>query len=334
MSVYIEITRYDCRSIQHIRGVLMILSVSRRTDIPNYYSDWFIARIKEGFLYVRNPMNAHQISKIDLSPEVVDCIVFWTKNPANMIEKLEDLQKYMYYFQFTLTGYGKDIEPNLPDKREELIPTFKRLSEKIGKERVIWRYDPILINKRYTINYHLKAFEEIAGSLAGYTEKVIISFVDLYSKTQRNARKLDIRQITNEEMIEVAGEMAQIASKYNLIIETCAEHINLQEFGIQHGSCIDKKLIERLLGCKLIAEKDKNQRKECGCFESVEVGAYNTCLNGCKYCYANFNDSKVEDNVKLYNQNSALLCGNISSDDRITERKVKSMKDNQIGFLK
>lgn len=311
----------------------MILSVSRRTDIPNYYSDWFITRIKEGFLYVRNPMNAHQISKIDLSPEVIDCIVFWTKNPANMIEKLEDLQKYMYYFQFTLTGYGKDVEPNLPNKREELIPTFKRLSEKIGKERVIWRYDPILISKRYTINYHLKAFEEIASSLAAYTEKAVISFVDLYSKTLRNTRELDIRQITNEEMIEVAGEMAQIASKYNLIIETCAEQINLQEVGIQHGSCIDKKLIERLLGCKLIAEKDKNQREACGCFESVEVGAYNTCLNGCKYCYANFNDSKVEDHVKLYNRNSALLCGNISSDDRITERKMKSMKDNQIRFL-
>lgn len=311
----------------------MILSVSRRTDIPNYYSDWFIARIKEGFLYVRNPMNAHQISKIDLSPEVVDCIVFWTKNPANMIEKLEDLQKYMYYFQFTMTGYGKDVEPNLPNKREELIPTFKRLSEKIGKERVIWRYDPILIGKRYTIDYHLKAFEEIASNLADYTEKVVISFVDLYSKTQRNTKELDIKQITNEEMIELAREMAQIASKYNLIIETCAEQINLHEVGIQHGSCIDKKLIERLLGCKLIAEKDKNQREECGCFESVEVGAYNTCLNGCKYCYANFNNSKVEEYVKLYNQDSTLLCGNISSDDRITERKVKSMKNNQISFL-
>ena len=242
----------------------MILSVSRRTDIPNYYSDWFIARIKEGFLYVRNPMNAHQISRIDLSPEVVDCIVFWTKNPANMIEKLGDLQKYMYYFQFTLTGYGKDVEPNLPNKREELIPTFIRLSEKIGKERVIWRYDPILISKRYTIDYHLKAFEEIASNLADYTEKVVISFVDLYSKTQRNTRELNIKQITNEEMIELAMEMAQIASRYNLIIETCAEQINLHEVGIQHGSCIDKKLIERLLGCKLIAEKHKNQREKCG----------------------------------------------------------------------
>lgn len=311
----------------------MILSVSRRTDIPNYYSDWFIARIKEGFLYVRNPMDAHQISRIDLSPKVVDCIVFWTKNPANMIEKLEDLQKYMYYFQFTLTGYGKDVEPNLPNKRKEVIPTFKRLSEKIGKERVIWRYDPILINKRYTMDYHRKAFEEIASNLEDDTEKVVISFVDFYSKTQRNTRGLDIRQITNEERVELAGEMARIASKYHLIIETCAEQINLNEVGILHGSCIDKKRIERLLGCKLIVEKDKNQRGACGCFESVEVGAYNTCLNGCKYCYANFNNSKVEENVKLYNRESALLCGKISSDDRITERKVKSMKDNQLSFL-
>ncbi len=311
----------------------MILSVSRRTDIPNYYSDWFINRIKEGFLYVRNPMNAHQISRIDLSSDVVDCIVFWTKNPANMIEKLEHLKNYVYYFQFTLTGYGKDVEPNLPDKREELIPTFKRLSQKIGKEKVIWRYDPILISRRYTTDYHLKAFEEIASNLADYTEKVIISFVDFYSKTQRNAREIDIRQMTNEEMISLAGEMAQIASKYNLIIETCAEQINLQEAGIQHGSCIDKKLIERILGCKLIVEKDKNQREECGCFESVEVGAYNTCLNGCKYCYANFNDNKVKDNVKLYDRDSALLCGNITSDDRITDRKVKSLKDTQISFF-
>lgn len=311
----------------------MILSVSRRTDIPNYYSDWFIARIKEGFLYVRNPMNAHQISRIDLSPEVVDCIVFWTKNPANMIEKLGHLEKYMYYFQFTLTGYGKDVEPNLPNKRKEVIPTFKRLSEKIGKERVIWRYDPILVNKRYTMDYHRKAFEEIASNLEDNTEKVVISFVDFYSKTQRNTRGLDIRQITNEERVELAGEMARIASKYHLIIETCAEQINLNEVGILHGSCIDKKRIERLLGCKLIVEKDKNQREACGCIESVEVGAYNTCLNGCKYCYANFNNSKVEDNVKLYNRDSALLCGKISSDDRITERKMKSMKDNQISFL-
>lgn len=311
----------------------MILSVSRRTDIPNYYSDWFINRIKEGFLYVRNPMNQHQISRILLSPDVVDCIVFWTKNPANMMEKLKYLQNYAYYFQFTLTGYGKDVEPNLPNKRGELIPIFKRLSEKIGKEKVIWRYDPVLISRRYTMNYHLKAFEEIAGNLADYTEKVVISFIDLYSKTQRNTRELDIRRMTNEEIMGLAGQMAQIASKYHLTIESCAEQINLQEVGIRHGSCIDKKLIEGILGCKLIVEKDKNQREECGCFESVDVGTYNTCPNGCKYCYANFNDNRVKDHVKLYDQDSAILCGNISPGDRVTDRKMKSLKDMQISFF-
>lgn len=278
-------------------------------------------------------MNAHQVSRIDLSPDVVDCIVFWTKNPEKMIEKLEYLRDYVYYFQFTLTGYGKDIEPNLPNKREELIPIFKKLSEKIGREKVIWRYDPILISKRYTIDYHLKAFEEIASNLANYTEKVVISFVDFYAKTQRNTRKLSIRQMTNEEMICLAGEMAQIASKYNLVIETCAEQINLQEVGIQHGSCIDQRLIEKITGCKLIGQKDKNQRENCGCMESVEVGVYNTCLNGCKYCYANFNDDKVKENVKLYNESAPLLCGNIHLADKVTERKVKSLKDAQINLF-
>ena len=199
----------------------MILSASRRTDIPNYYSEWFINRIREGFLYVRNPMNAHQVSKINLSPDVIDCIVFWTKNPINMLGKLEELKPYMYYFQFTLTGYGRDVEPNLPHKREVLIPTFQRLSEQIGKERVIWRYDPIFLSDRYTVEYHIKAFEEIAASLAEYTDKVVISFMDFYKKTMRNTRTLAIQQMTAQKTRTLAEKMAEIALRYSLDIETC-----------------------------------------------------------------------------------------------------------------
>ena len=168
----------------------MILSVSRRTDIPNYYSEWFFNRIKERFVYVRNPMNEHQISKIDLSPDVVDCIVFWTKNPEPMITRLDELSKYNYYFQFTLTGYGKDIECNVPHKKEKMIPIFRELSRKIGKQKVIWRYDPIFFTKKYTPEYHLKAFEQIAMALKGYTEKCVISFVDVYAKNKRNMKLL------------------------------------------------------------------------------------------------------------------------------------------------
>ncbi len=311
----------------------MILSVSRRTDIPNYYSDWFIDRLKEGYLYVVNPMNALQVSKINLSPEVVDCIVFWTKNPANMLDKLDELQDYKYYFQFTLTGYGKDVEPNVPDKKEKVIPTFKRLSEKIGRERVIWRYDPIFLSEKYTPEYHLKAFEAIARELDGYTERVIISFIDLYKKIQTNVKELHLRPMIDDDMRYLAGEMVKIANTHHMVVESCAEKIDLEDLGVKHGSCIDKALIERIIGCKLRADKDKNQRPECGCFASVEVGTYNTCLNGCKYCYANLKDYVVRENVALYDKNSPLLCARMKPEAKLTERKVESCKEMQLGLF-
>lgn len=286
-------------------------------------------------MYVKNPMNAHQISRIDLSPEIVDCIVFWTKNPINIMDKLDALRGYQYYFQITITGYGRDVEPALPDKNDVLIPAFKELSDKIGKKRTIWRYDPILINERYTKEYHYRAFSKIADQLADYTERVVISFVDLYQKTQRNTAGLHIKNIGNDEMIEVAGKLAEIAHKHNLIIESCAEMIDLESVGVAHGHCIDKALIEELIGCPLKGSKDKNQRPECGCFESVEVGAYNTCKNGCKYCYANYNNERVISQCHLYDPESPLLCGYVdeSAGDKITDRKVESLKENQISLF-
>lgn len=311
----------------------MILSASRRTDIPNYYSDWFLNRIKDGYLYVRNPMNVHQVSRIDISPEVVDCIVFWTKNPEPILDKLEQLQGYKYYFQFTLTGYGKDMEPLLPHKREKMIPVFQRLSKMIGKEKVIWRYDPIVITDTYSEEYHLKAFHEIASSLAGYCTRVVISFMDLYAKTKRNMK--DIRAIdrNQNELIEFSAKLAEIARNNGMEIETCAELIDLSSCGIKHGSCIDKNLIEKITGCSIKVKKDKNQRKECGCVESVEIGAYNTCSNGCRYCYANDSNERVKGNIALYDAHSPILCSKITKEDKITERIVKSMKEEQISMI-
>lgn len=310
----------------------MILSVSRRTDIPNYYSEWFFNRLKKGFLYVRNPMNAHQVSSIDLSPKVIDCIVFWTKNPANMIDRLEELNGYDYYFQFTVTGYDQDVEQNLPDKKQVIIPTFKRLSEKIGKEKVIWRYDPILLNDKYTLEYHIKAFAEIAQELSDYTEKVVISFVDLYAKTQRNTKDLRMRALTDNEMLSLGEALAEITKTHNLKIESCAEGIDLGSVGIAHGHCVDKELIERITGFKLKCDKDKNQRIECGCFDSIDIGLYNTCQNGCKYCYANFNKDRVKQNAEKYNLVSPLLCGKLNAEDKVTERAMQSFKVRQMRF--
>lgn len=311
----------------------MILSASRRTDIPNYYSDWFYQRIKEGYCYVRNPVNAHQISKISLSPEVVDCIVFWTKNPAPMMARLPEVKDYRYYFQFTLTGYGRDIEPNVPHKKESVIPTFKSLSKEIGKEKVIWRYDPILFTEKYTMEYHLSAFAQIAEALCGYTDKCVISFVDIYAKNRKTMDGLRVQAFPEEKLKEFAGKLSRIAGEHQMEIAACAEAMDLSDCGISPNRCIDKRQIEKIIGCKLSGGKDKNQRGECGCMESVEIGAYDTCKNGCLYCYANQSEAQVRSRAGLYDVNSPLLCGAVTEQDKITERKMKSLREEQISLF-
>ena len=311
----------------------MILSVSRRTDIPNYYSEWFFNRIKEKFVYVRNPMNPYQVSKIDLSPEVVDCIVFWTKNPKPMMERLDELSRYKYYFQFTLTGYGKDVERNVPHKKDIVIPTFQELSQKIGKEKVIWRYDPILFTEKYTPEYHLKAFEQIAGALNGFTEKCVISFVDTYAKNKKNMVELGVRELDKMQLQHFASQLSRITAKNGMEIASCAEEIDLEVCGIRHNSCIERELIEQIIGCKLNVSKDKNQREECGCIESIEIGTYNTCKNGCRYCYANETDTSVLSNCKCYHPEAPILCGNLGENDKIHIRKMKLLKEEQLNLF-
>ncbi len=308
----------------------MILSVSRRTDIPAYYSEWFMNRIREGFVCVKNPMNIHQVSKIDISPKYVDCIVFWTKNAAPMLRYLDELSAYPYYFQYTVTGYGKDVEPNVPDKKTVILPAFTELARRIGSKRVIWRYDPILFTQRYTPEYHLRAFKQIAEVLNGYTEKCVISFVDLYAKNEKNIATLGTYNMPEGELGAFAGELAGIARANGMKTASCAEKIDLEKYGIEHNSCIDKQLIEEIIGARLNVKKDKVQRGECGCVESMEVGSYNTCLHGCVYCYANYSRDSVEKNCRKYDPKSPLLCDVISENDKITERKVKSLADRQL----
>ena len=287
----------------------MILSVSRRTDIPNHYADWFLNRIRAGELYVKNPVNAKQIRRVDLSPEAVDCIVFWTKNPSGIIDRLDELHDYHYYFQFTLTGYGRDIEPGLPDKKKVLIPLFRKLADRIGKERVVWRYDPILLNDRHTAEYHEKAFSQIAESLSGYTERVVVSFLDMYAGIQKDMERFGVGEAPEEVIRNLAGRLAAIAGDHGLEIVSCAEEIDLESEGIRHGSCIDRELIERVTGKSLPVKKDRNQRPACGCAESVDVGAYDTCPNGCRYCYAVRSAARVRANRERYDEEGEMLCG-------------------------
>lgn len=311
----------------------MIISASRRTDIPSYYSEWFFNRIKDGYVYVRNPMNIHQISSISLSPNVVDGIVFWTKNPLPMMNRLNELEKYTYYFQFTLNPYGKDVEVNIPSKNEYIIPAFWKLSNTIGRDRVIWRYDPILLNDKYTVDYHIKYFKTLSERLSNYTEKCTISFLDIYRNTQRNISPLQITTPSQSQIDEIVGAFSEISKKNGIIIDTCAEKIDLDIFGVKHAHCIDKERFERIGDFKLNIEKDKNQRIECGCYSSIDIGAYNTCKNGCLYCYANFSRNTVDKNFILHNPNSPLLFGNVLENDTIKKRNVNSCKNCQLNLF-
>ena len=198
----------------------MILSVSRRTDIPAFYSDWFFSRLEEGYVLVRNPMNYYQVSKIKLTPDLIDCIVFWTKDPTNMLHRLNEIKNYQYYFQITITGYDNTIERNVRSKNQ-LVEAFKTLSQTLGKKRVIWRYDPIIISPLIDLEFHQKNFAELAMALSGYTERCIISFVDMYSKTERNMKHLNLQELNRKTMLAIGKELSAIGSTHGFKIETC-----------------------------------------------------------------------------------------------------------------
>ncbi len=299
----------------------MIISASRRTDIPSYYSDWMFRRLQERYVLVRNPMNFHRISKVDLSPDAVDAIVFWTKNPVPMLDRLKKLEEYHFYFQFTLTAYGPEVETNLPSKNRILIPAFQRLSREIGREKVIWRYDPIFFSERYSMAYHCRYFRVLASKLADYTEKCTVSFLDLYRRTQRNAKNLYIVKDTCEMQTELLQRFVEIAKEYGFMIDTCAEKNDFHDLGVEHAHCIDRERIERISGRKLKAGRDANQRAECGCAASVDIGAYHTCKNGCAYCYANDSAAKADRNFRMHHPESPLLFGEVGDLDVVKERK-------------
>lgn len=304
----------------------MILSASRRTDIPAFYAEWLLNRLRQGLVCVRNPINPAQVSRIALSPETVDCIVFWTKNPAPMLDRLAELRSmgYEFYFQFTLTPYGREIERNLPEKRT-LVETFRSLSRGIGRERVVWRYDPVVLTEAWTPGRHLEAFGALCRELEGCTEECVFSFVDRYAKAAGRMAGL-AREPSPGEMERMAAGFAETARRYGLKLSACAEKSDFSRFGVSRASCIDPGRIERLTGCAIRARKDQNQRPECGCIESVDIGAYDTCRHGCLYCYASAGDGTVRRASAAHDPLSPLLTGRLLETDRVTERRTASLK--------
>jgi len=301
----------------------MILSASRRTDIPCFYAPWLINRLEAGYALVRNPMNPARLSRIPLTPDVLDGIVLWTKNPAPMLPLLDRLDQLCpaYYFQFTLTPYDRELEPNLPPK-EELVRVFTQLSQRLGRHRVVWRCDPIVLTPRLTVDWHCRQFRRLCQQLAPHTDTVVISFVDQYAKVKSPL----IRPVPAETMAQLAHFIGQTAREFGLTAAACCEAGDFSAQGIGRSACIDSARLEAILGQPLHLRPDRNQRPGCGCAESVDIGAYNTCENGCIYCYASYSPQSAARNRASHDPAGELLIGSPRPGEQITLRPVRSAR--------
>lgn len=308
----------------------MIINTGQRTDIPAFYAEWFANRLKEGFVCVRNPYNQNQVSRYRLDPSVVDVIGFCTKNPAPMFPYMDLLKDYGQYWFVTITGYGRDIEPNVPDKHK-LIGDFKRLSYKAGINSVGWRYDPIFISDRYSEDYHLRAFGKIAEALSGYTKTAVISFIDLYPKVRSNFP--EAREVAKEQRLRLGKEMIRIADSCGMTVKPCAEGDELAAFGADCSGCMTMSVYEKAIGKHLLAPKKKGAREDCACYLSCDIGAYNTCRHLCRYCYANADPSEVLARSRLHDSKSPFLIGNYIDGDVVHDVPQESWIDLQTSMI-
>lgn len=302
----------------------MIVSVSRRTDVPAWYADWFFNRLRAGEALVRGPYNPRLVRRVPLTPEVVDGFVFWTKNPAPMLDRLPELGRTAYYFQVTVTAYGQDLEPGVPAKGRAVVPAVRELARRIGPERVVWRYDPILLTARYSMDWHRRYFAALAHRLSGSVRRCVISFLDPYPGMERDARTLGLRPPDRDEQTALAACFAEEAGRWGMTVQTCAEAADLSRFGVARGSCIDPALLEAQLGRKLTVERDRNQRPACGCASSVDIGMYGGCGHRCRYCYAGGGRPADHDPA------GPLLFGRLTALDQVRPYEARSWADDQL----
>ena len=308
----------------------MILNTGQRTDIPAFYPGWLANRIKEGFVCVRNPYNPVQVSRYVINPEVVDVIGFCTKNPEPFFPYLDLVKDYGQFWYVTITPYGKDIEPNVPDK-DQVIESFKYLSGEVGTKALGWRYDPIFVNDKYTVEYHIESFEKMSTALEGFTEVVVISFIDLYEKVKRNFP--EVKTVSEKDKIFLGKEIIRIASEHGMIVKPCGEGDFLGKYGADCRGCMTIADYERAIGKRLDVPKTKPSRTECACFLSGDIGAYDTCGHLCRYCYANNDVSMVKTNMKNHDPDSPFLIGNYRVDDRINDVSQKSWVNGQMSIF-
>lgn len=295
----------------------MILNVSGRTDVVAFYSKWFINRYKEGFIDVRNPFYRNLVSRINFVD--VDAILFCTKNPLPILKDLKCIDKPIL-FHVTITPYKKDIEPNVPPKGK-IIEAIKTLSRMIGIDNIYVRYDPIFISRKYTLDYHIKAFSHLCSLLNGYVKRIIISFIDDYKNVRKNLKTINYRSFTEKDYEVIGRNFSEIAHKNNMTVQTCSENNNLTEYGFLKEDCMSHTLAFRLTGKTNFKLWKARKDKKCNCVEMVDIGVYNSCKHFCKYCYANYDEDKVNNNYFHHDPKSSLLIGYLEPNDVIKIRK-------------
>ena len=308
----------------------MILNTGSRTDIPAYYSDWFYNRIKDRYVLVRNPYNPNQVTKYILSPDIIDAIVFCTKDPSPMLSRLDELKDFDMFWFVTITPYGKDIEPFVPEAND-VMDSFISLSKIVGSEKMSWRYDPIFIDDKYDVDFHINAFREMSEKLKGSTNQVVVSFIDLYEKTKKNFP--GVKSVSFDEQEMLIDAFSKIARDNNMQIHLCCERAELVRDNVDASGCLSKGVLERAIGTHLKVPKPQNARAECQCLLGSDIGAYNTCGHGCKYCYANYDRDTVVYNMKNHDPKSPLLVGELTDDDVIHEANQKSWRDGQMSIF-
>ncbi len=305
----------------------MIINTGGRTDTVQYYTEWLLNRFSEGYALSRNPLFPNKVVRYELTPDKVDCVVFCSKNYKPILSRLHEItERFNTYYHYTITAYGKDIEPGVPSI-EESMETLIKLSELVGKQRVAWRYTPILLTKDYTVKCHLETFERIAKVLSPYIDRCIFGFVERYKKLKINMPELI--SLSEQDMNTLGQGFGSIAERYGIFIQTCATNRNFTSYGIHSSGCITLNILGKANDIDFKNLKHRGTRQECHCIESRDIGAYDTCMNGCKYCYANKKPQKAFDNYQYHDKTSPLLLGVEKPSDIIIQAVQKSLKKEE-----
>lgn len=306
----------------------MILNTGSRTDIPAFFSDWFYRRVGEGFVMARNPYRPELVSRYALDPQVVDSIVFCTKNPAPMLPRLAELAAFRQFWFVTCTPYGPEIEPNVPGI-DEVLASMVQLSKIAGPRATGWRYDPVFLSEKYTVERHLRTFEHMAAVLEGHVAFCVVSFIDLYAKTRRNFP--EARPVPIEEQRVIVRELVRIGAAHGIGIRLCCEDPSLAECGACVGGCMTREVLERACDIKLdVPASKRSPRAQCDCLLGADIGAYNTCPHGCVYCYANYDRQTVERNLRMHDPESPLLIGHLCPGDIVRDANQESYLARQL----